>query len=211
MKRTIEEVKKSDVEPVEKVVDPNLNKFMKQDLPVTNNRIDPTADPEFDDEEEENVNVTAPVTDSTRNRIIYYLSKGLDQTGAAGLVKHFHEIGKMNEGAAREYLKVLSYINARTIDDGIVEGFIENACKITMCPGDTECREKAKKDHYIKECVATGLNDLLGQIGSLAGIVVFAFYCMSSYSGNNNIIPENVPETKAPGQRSITEAKTTGP
>lgn len=175
----------------EQVVDPKLNTFLGQNLPTTNNRVEITGN-EYEEEDDEVIN-DSPINEQTKNKILFYISRGLGEHDMTKLFQMFDRIKEMSQADAEKYLKALQYVHGCNLDDGIIDMFIGNAGEIFLNPKAQQKKEQLIKDKYIRECVATGLNDLLGRVGSMAGVAVFAFYVISSWA----VRPElEVPSTQ---------------
>jgi len=121
----------------------------------------------------------------------------------------FDRIQVMTQSEADKYLQALRYCHGCQLDDNIIDMFIGNVGDIFLNPLAQKKKEKLIKDKYIRECVATGLNDLLGKVGSLAGVAVFAFYVISSWAVKPNFDEENTrgPETIQPSPTPNTDLK----
>jgi hypothetical protein len=164
----------------EEVVDPNLNKFLGENLQTTSARVSVPGQ-ELEEEIEDEV-LDMPADEKTKSQIIYYLSRAADNVNIMKLMPLFAQVRGLNKEAADDYLKALKYAHACDIDDSIIDSLLQNAADVFINPNSKVKKEKVVKDKYIRDCVSTGLNDMLGRVGSIAGVAVFAFYVISSWA-----------------------------
>lgn len=163
------------MEHTEKSVDPNLDQFLNKDLPTTNVRTGVTQSEEFADIE------TKPISEKTKQQILYYVSKGSTMEEAHQLVDIIERIETLPNDKADALVKGLRTLSNHGVDKNLVRFLIKEMTHICYNPNDKKRKRCAKNDVFINQCGSDLLNELFGTLGWISGVIVFAIYGIASW------------------------------
>lgn len=172
-------------EPNEKIVDVELNKFLQTELPVYNERDIHVDGEEFQVEDESK---KIPISDSTKNKILHYLKKGVgDGLNVLQMNKFIHDIEELTETDAQRYLYNLQHVNAENMDGHLLTEFLTLSSEIFFNPSKPDVKKAAINDKFVRECVSDMMMDVFGQLGSWAGVAFYLLYAISSWRDEKKI------------------------
>jgi hypothetical protein len=159
----------------EKSVDPKLDQFLNKDLPTSAVREGVTATEEFADID------TKPISEKSKQQILYYIRKGATIDEAHKLVDIIERIEQLPADKAETLVKGLRAISNHGVDSTLVQYLIKELTHVTFNPNDKKRKRCAKKDKFINSCGSDFLNELFGSLGWISGIIVFGIYAMASW------------------------------
>lgn len=177
----------------EKIVDQGLEAFLNKDLPANAERIETQEAEKFDTAQ------SVPLTQSTKERLIYYLQKCLPENDVFNIMNLLDRVEGITESEGQRYLQAMVYASSLQIDKGFVDLILKKLTNVLMNPKDKKTKKRCRNDVYVKESTGDLLNSIIPYLGRLAGFLVFGFYVAESW---NIKIKEDNSDEESEGRES---------